>query len=74
MTPFSDYDKMCPKCGSENIQGEGARGEDYLWSCQDCGYESISATRFKKSRVQQMKRWKGEGHKKRKEIWNESSG
>jgi len=58
MTPFASYDLMCPKCGSGNIQGEGARHEGYFYSCLDCGYGSWSRTTFKKERVLKMKRWK----------------
>ena len=58
MSPFKDYPLMCPKCGSENIQGGGARHEGYLYECQICGYESFSRTRFKKERVLEMKKWK----------------
>jgi len=60
MSPFKEYDLMCPKCGSEMIQGEGARGEGYLYKCMDCGYESFSRTRFKKERVLKMKRWENQ--------------
>jgi len=58
MSPFKKYPLMCPKCGSEKIQGEGARGERYLYFCLDCHAESWNRAYFKKERVLKMKRWK----------------
>ena len=61
--PFKEYDMMCPKCGSNQIQGSGAREEPYLYVCMVCGYGGTpNKSTFKKERVMNLKRWKNRKH------------